>query len=79
MKTRSLPKFIRGLILDMKNFIRNLRVFTVKNFEHFDTSFLNIEIFKVLNGENPQIMNEIFHIRDETSYDETSYEMRPHA
>ena len=26
-------------------------------------------MFKVLNGENPQIASEIFHIRDETSYE----------
>ena len=26
-------------------------------------------MFKVLNGGNPQIVNEIFHIRDETSYE----------
>ena len=26
-------------------------------------------MFKVLNGENPQTVNEIFRIRDETSYE----------
>ena len=30
---------------------------------------LGIEMFKVLNGENHQIVNEIFRIRDETSYE----------
>ena len=29
---------------------------------------LGIEMFKVLNGENPQIVNEISRIWDETSY-----------
>ena len=28
-----------------------------------------IEIFKVLKGKNPHIVNEIFRIRDETSYE----------
>ena len=30
---------------------------------------LGIEMFKVLNGENPQIVNDIFCIRYETSYE----------
>ena len=30
---------------------------------------LGIEVFKVLKGENPPIMNEIFRIRDETTYE----------
>ena len=30
---------------------------------------LGIELLKVLNGENPQIVNEIFRIKDETSYE----------
>ena len=45
-KTRSLLKFIRGLIYDTKNFIHNLRVLTVQNLEHFDTWFLNILMVK---------------------------------
>ena len=36
---------------------------------HQNIQKLGIEMFKVLNGENPQIVNEIFHIRDETSYE----------
>ena len=34
---------------------------------HHNIQKLGIEMFKVLNGENPQIVNEIFRIRDETS------------
>ena len=30
---------------------------------------LGIEMFKVLNGENLQIVNEIFRVRNETSYE----------
>ena len=30
---------------------------------------VGIEMFKVLNGENPQIVNEVFCIRNETSYE----------
>ena len=36
---------------------------------HQNIQKLGIEMFKVLNGENPQIVNEIFRIRDETSYE----------
>ena len=36
---------------------------------HQNIQKLGIEMFKVLNGENPQIVNEIFPIRDETSYE----------
>ena len=36
---------------------------------HQNIQKLGIEIFKVFNGENPQIVNEIFHVRDETSYE----------
>ena len=32
-------------------------------------SLFTIEMFKVLNGENPQIVNELFRIRDVTSYE----------
>ena len=41
---------------------------------HQNIQKLGIEMFKVLNGENPQIVKEIFHIRDETSYELKSYE-----
>ena len=33
---------------------------------HQNIQKLGIEMFKVLNGESPQIVNEIFRIRDET-------------
>ena len=36
---------------------------------HQNIQKLGIGMFKVLNGENPQIVNEIFRIRDETSYE----------
>ena len=36
---------------------------------HQNFQKLGIEMFKVLNSENPQIVNEIFRIRDETSYE----------
>ena len=36
---------------------------------HQNIQKLSIEMFKVLNGENPQIVNAVFRIRDETSYD----------
>ena len=36
---------------------------------HQNIQKLGIEMFKVLNGENPQIVYEIFRIRDETSYE----------
>ena len=35
---------------------------------HQNIQKLGIEMFKVLNGENPQIVNETFRIRDETSH-----------
>ena len=63
------------------HFIPNyLKAFKVMNMEtlrantmmsHSPSKYqkLGIEMFKVLNGENPQIVNEIFRIRDETSYE----------
>ena len=36
---------------------------------HQNTPKLGIKMLKVLNGENPQILNEIFRIRDEASYE----------
>ena len=36
---------------------------------HQNIQKLGRVMFKVLNGENHQIANEIFHIRDETSYE----------
>ena len=36
---------------------------------HQNIQKLGIEMFKVLNGENPQIVNAVFRIRDETSYE----------
>ena len=36
---------------------------------HQNIQQLGIEMFKVRNGENPQIVNKIFRIRDETSYE----------
>ena len=42
----------------------NLSLFTLKIFKK-----LAIEIFKVLNDENPQIVNEILRIRDKTSHE----------
>ena len=36
---------------------------------HQNIQKLGIEVFKVLNRDNPQIVNEIFHFRDETSYE----------
>ena len=42
----------------------NLSLFTLKIFKK-----LGIEIFKVLNDENPQIVNEILRIRDKTSHE----------
>ena len=36
---------------------------------HQNIQKLGMEMFKVLNGENPQIVNEIFRISDETSYE----------
>ena len=36
---------------------------------HQNIQKLGIELLKVLNGENPQIVNEIFRIKDETSYE----------
>ena len=36
---------------------------------HQNIQKLGIEMFKVLNGENPQTVNEIFRIRDGTSYE----------
>ena len=54
---------IRNLAL-MNCLIRmNLSLFTIKIFK------LGMELFKVLHGENPQIVNEIFRIRDDTSYE----------
>ena len=54
---------IRNLAL-MNCLIRmNLSLFTIKIFK------LGMELFKVLHGENPQIVNEIFRIRDDISYE----------
>ena len=36
---------------------------------HQNVQKLGIKPFKVLNGGNPQIVNRIFRIRDETSYE----------
>ena len=36
---------------------------------HQNIQNLGIEMFKVLNGESPQVVNEIFRVRDETSYE----------
>ena len=36
---------------------------------HQNIQKLGIEMFKVLNGENPQIVNEIFRVRDAVSYE----------
>ena len=36
---------------------------------HQNTPKLGLKMLKVLNGENPQILNEIFRIRDEASYE----------
>ena len=36
---------------------------------HQNIQKLGIEMFKVFQCENPQILNEIFRIRDETSYE----------
>ena len=36
---------------------------------HQNIQKLGIKMFKVLNGENPQIVNEIFRIRNEASYE----------
>ena len=55
---------IRNLAL-MNCLIRmNLSLFTVKIFKKID-----IKMFKVLNGENPPVENEIFCVRNEASYD----------
>ena len=36
---------------------------------HQNIEQLGIKMFNILTGENPQIVNEIFHIRNETSYE----------
>ena len=60
---------LRSIYSDKKsNFDQLLDKDESVSMHHENIQKLGIKMFKVLKGENPQILNEIFRIRDKASY-----------
>ena len=68
---RLYERCLRSIYSDKKSSLVELldKDESVSIIHHQNVQKLGIEMFKVLNSENPKILHEIFRIRDETSHE----------